>query len=90
MPHTTARPLALATVTLIAAAVVVGVIALAVTFLRRHAGNIPAMMTKMAEILQSTRTWLGGYGEDVIPEVMTDAETLRLGVVAWLKEHARR
>jgi predicted PurR-regulated permease PerM len=88
MPHTTARPLALATVTLIAAAIVVGVIALAVTFLRRHAGNIPAMMTKMAEILQSTRTWLGGYGQDVIPEVMTDAETLRLGVVAWLKEHA--
>jgi predicted PurR-regulated permease PerM len=88
MPHTTARPLALATVTLIAAVVVIGVVALAVTFLRRHAGNIPAMMTKMAEILQSTRAWLGGYGEDVIPEVMTDAETLKLGVVAWLKEHA--
>src|SRR5436305_4241767 len=88
MPHTTARPLALATVTLIAALVVVGAVALAVTFLRRHAGNIPAMMTKMAEILQSTRAWLGGYGEDVIPEVMTDAETLKLGVVAWLKEHA--
>jgi len=88
MPHTTARPLALATVTLIAGAVFVGVIALAVTFLRRHADNIPAMMTKMAEILQSTRAWLGGYGEDVIPEVMTDAETLKLGVVAWLKEHA--
>jgi len=88
MPHTTARPLALATVTLIAGAVFVGVIALAVTFMRRHADNIPAMMTKMAEILQSTRAWLGGYGEDVIPEVMTDAETLKLGVVAWLKEHA--
>ena len=88
MPHTTARPLALATVTLIAALVAIGAIALAVTFLRRHAGNVPAMMTKMAEILQSTRAWLGGYGEDVIPEVMTDAETLKLGVVAWLKEHA--
>ena len=88
MPHTTARPLALATVTLIAAVVVIGAIALAVTFLRRHAGNIPAMMTKMAEILQSTRAWLGGYGEDMIPEVLTDAETLKLGVVAWLKEHA--
>lgn len=88
MPHTTARPLALATVTLIAGAIFVGVIALAVTFLRRHAGNVPAMMTKMAEILQSTRAWLGGYGEDLIPEVMTDAETLKLGVAAWLKEHA--
>ncbi|HJW93506.1 MAG TPA: AI-2E family transporter [Thermoanaerobaculia bacterium] len=88
MPHTTARPLALATVTLIAGGIFIGVVALAVTFLRRHAGNIPAMMTKMAEILQSTRAWLGGYGEDIIPEVMTDAETLKLGVVAWLKEHA--
>jgi len=88
MPHTAARPLALALVTLVAGAAAVGVVALAITFLRRHAGNIPAMMTKMAEILQSTRAWLGGYGDQVIPEVMTDAETLKLGVVAWLKEHA--
>jgi len=88
MPHTTARPLALALVTLIAGGAVVGVIALSVTFLRRHANNIPAMMTKMAEILQHTRAWLGGYGHELIPEVMTDAETLKLGIVAWLKEHA--
>jgi predicted PurR-regulated permease PerM len=88
MHHTAARPLALVLVTSIAAGVVAGVVALAVTFLRRHATNVPEMMTKMAEILQSTRAWLGGVGEDLIPEVMTDAETLKLGVVAWLKEHA--
>jgi predicted PurR-regulated permease PerM len=88
MPHTTARPLALLLVTLVAALVIIGGIALAVTFMRRHADRVPAMMTKMAEILQSTRAWLGGYGQDIIPEVMTDAETLKLGVVGWLKEHA--
>ncbi len=88
MPHTAARPLALALVTLISGSAVIGVVALAITFLRRHANNVPAMMTKMAEILQSTRAWLGGYGGDLIPEVMTDAETLKLGIVAWLKEHA--
>jgi predicted PurR-regulated permease PerM len=88
MPHNAARPLALLLVTLSAAIVVIGGVALAVTFLRRHANNVPAMMTKMAEILQSTRAWLGGYGQDLIPEVMTDAETLKLSMVAWLKEHA--
>ena len=45
-------------------------------------------MTKMADILQSTRAWLGGYGEELIPEVMTDAETIKAALAAWLKEHA--
>ena len=45
-------------------------------------------MTKMADILQSTRAWLGGYGEDLIPEVMTDADTIKAALADWLKEHA--
>ncbi len=88
MPGTAARPLALILVTLVGGGVIFGVTALMVSFLRHHVDNIPAIMTKMADILQSTRAWLGGYGEDLIPEVMTDAETIKVALAAWLKEHA--
>jgi predicted PurR-regulated permease PerM len=88
IPRTAARPLALALVTLVGGGFIFGAIALAVSFLRHHAANVPAMMTQMADILQSTRAWLGGYGEQIIPEVLTDAETIKAAIVAWLKEHA--
>jgi predicted PurR-regulated permease PerM len=83
-----ARPTALLVVTLIGGGIVVGGVALAISFMRHHAGNIPAMMTKMADILQSTRAWLGGYGEELIPDVMVDAESIKGGIIEWLKEHA--
>src|SRR5438046_191969 len=88
MSGSAARPLALLLVTVIGGGIAVGGVALAVSLVRHHAGNIPAMMTKMAEILQSTRAWLGGVGEDMIPEVLTDAENIKENVVVWLKEHA--
>jgi predicted PurR-regulated permease PerM len=88
LPNTAAKPLALVLVTLIVGGGAVGGIALLVSYLRHHADNLPAMMTKMADILQSTRAWLGGYGEDIIPEVMTDAETIKAAMVEWLKAHA--
>jgi predicted PurR-regulated permease PerM len=88
MPGTAARPLALILVTLVVGGIFVGVIALLISFLRHHVDNIPAIMTKMADILQSTRAWLGGYGEDLIPEVMTDADTIKTALADWLKQHA--
>jgi predicted PurR-regulated permease PerM len=88
MPGTAARPLALLLVTLVGGGVLVGVGALLVSYLRHHVDNLPGMMTKMAEVLDSTRAWLGGYGEQLIPEVMTDAETIKAALVAWLKTHA--
>jgi len=88
LPGPAARPLALILVTLVGGGVIIGVAALLISFLRHHVDNIPAMMTKMADILQSTRAWLGDYGEQLIPEVMTDAETIKAALVAWLKEHA--
>jgi predicted PurR-regulated permease PerM len=47
------------------------------------------MMNQMAAILESTRTWLGGYGEEVIPDVMTDAENFKAAIAEWLKTHAQ-
>ena len=88
VPGTAARPLALIAVTVVGGGLIFGVAALLISFLRHHVGNIPAMMTKMADILQSTRAWLGGYGEQLIPEVMTDAETIKAALAVWLKEHA--
>ncbi len=88
IPGGAARPLALILVTLIVAGAIVGGVTLSVSFLRHHAERLPAMMTKMADILQSTRAWLGGYGEEIIPDVLTDAETVKTAIVAWLKEHA--
>jgi predicted PurR-regulated permease PerM len=82
------RTVAMLLVTVIGTSIIVGAIALSVSFMRHHAGNVPAMMTKMAEILKSTRAWLGGIGEELIPEVLVDAENLKAGVVDWLTEHA--
>lgn len=83
-----ARPVALILVTLIAGGITFGIIALAIYFFRHYAGNVPAMMTKMADVLASTRAWLGGYGDKLIPEFMMDADRLKDFVVVWLKEHA--
>ena len=83
-----ARPLALLLVSLFTGGLIVGVVTLIVSFFRRYAGNIPAMMTKMADVLASTRAWLGSYGETVIPDVMMDADRLRDYLAVWLKAHA--
>ena len=88
MPGGAARPLALILVTLVVGGALVGGIALLISLFRHHAADVPALMTKMADILQSTRAWLGGVGEDLIPEVLTDAETVKAAIVEWLKSHA--
>jgi len=77
IPGMAARTTALILVTLVGGGFVVGAAALTISFLQHHVDAIPAMMTQMAEILRSTRLWLGGYGHQVIPDVMTDAETIK-------------
>ena len=88
MPGTAARPLAIILVALVAGGMIVGAVALSVSFLRHHVDRIPAMMTQMADILRSTQVWLGDYGRQVIPDVMTDAESIKEAFVVWLKTHA--
>lgn len=83
-----ARPLALLLVTAITATVVALAIALTAAMLRRGTGNLSDMMESMADILGSVRLWLGGLGQQFIPEVMTDAEDLKTTLAAWLKTHA--
>jgi predicted PurR-regulated permease PerM len=88
MPHAAARPLALVLVSLVTIGGMTGGAMLTISFLRHHVDNIPALMVTMADILQSTRAWLGGFGKQIIPEVLTDAENLKASAVVWLKGHA--
>ena len=83
-----ARGLAVTMVTIIGVTIVGGGAAMGISFLRHHADRLPAMMTQMAVILQSTRAWLGDWGDQIIPEVLTDAENLKATLVLWLKAHA--
>lgn len=83
------RPLALLVVTSTAALLLFAGVALLMMMLRRGAGNVPAMMEQMADILGSVRLWLGGLGRQFIPEVMTDAEEFQRVAQAWLKTHAQ-
>jgi predicted PurR-regulated permease PerM len=82
------RPLAVLTGTVIAGAAVTGALALLVTVARVQLRNIPPLMTRMAEILESTRVWLTGFGYELLPEAVRDAEDLKQLIVGWLKEHA--
>lgn len=83
------RPLALLIVTSATAAILAAGVALLAMMLRSGAGNVPAMMEQMADILGSVRLWLGGLGKQFIPEVMTDADNFKLAIAAWLKTHAK-
>jgi predicted PurR-regulated permease PerM len=86
---TTARPLALLLVALITIAVGTGAVALAISIVRHSAVTIPDMMTQMANILDSTRTRLGDLGDEIIPDVLTDADNAKAAIAAWLKTHAQ-
>src|SRR5947209_634008 len=88
IPGMAARTTAVILVTLVGGGVIVGIAAFSISFLQHHVDTIPAMMQQMADILRSTRLWLGGYGHQLIPDFMTDAETIKTGMVDWLKNHA--
>lgn len=88
IPRLAARTTAVLLVTLVGGGLIVGAAGLSMSILQRHVDALPAMMRQMAEILRSTRLWLGGYGRQIIPDMMTDAENFKGGIVLWLKGHA--
>ena len=57
----------------------------AVAFFRSDAGSLPALLQKMAEIIESSRTMLPDWAREYMPG---DAEGLKLAAVVWLREHA--
>lgn len=75
-------------VALIAAIVISGIVLLGISaagLLRDSNESIPALITRMAEIIEQSRHQLPGWVLDYVP---TDAEELRVALVDWLREHA--
>lgn len=90
VPPNAVRPVALVIGMLFTAAVVAGAIVLMIGMMRAQKSTLPALMTRMAEILESTRLWITGIGgEDLFPDAVRDAEDLKIIVTGWLKENAQ-
>ena len=62
-------------------AAIIGIIA----YMRSDAGSLPALLHKMAEILESARQALPPWLVDYVPE---GADALRESLAQWLREHA--
>jgi predicted PurR-regulated permease PerM len=58
----------------------------AVAFFRSDAGSLPALLRRLAEIVESSRQSLPGWLADKLPE---NADQLKDAVAIWLREHAR-
>jgi len=57
----------------------------AVSFFRSDAGNVTALLQKMAEIIDGSRSHLPDWVLQYLP---TDAEELRKALTDWMREHA--
>ncbi len=89
LSHGSAKLAAAGLVALVALGIAVGVVLFLVGLIRGHAGDIPALFQKMAEILDETRLWLEQRaGTSLIPEALSDAESLKGTVAEWLRTHA--
>ncbi len=54
-------------------------------FIHSNAGSLPALMKKMAEILESSRTWLPDWADQHLP---ADPVELQSRAADWLRAHA--
>ena len=83
------RPVAVLVGVIVGGAAITGAIALLIFVVRAQMANIPALLGRMAEILQSTQILLGAIGGYVLaPEAIRDAEDLKHLVATWLQEHS--
>jgi predicted PurR-regulated permease PerM len=89
LSHGRAKLVAAGLAAVVALAIAVGVVLFLVGLIRGHAGDIPALFQKMAEILDEARLWLQQRaGASLIPEALSDAEVLRGTMAEWLRTHA--
>lgn len=64
----------------------IGALTLGTTaFLHSDAGSLPALMEKLAEVLESSRTSLPAWAIEYLPANSTELQTK---AAAWLREHA--
>jgi predicted PurR-regulated permease PerM len=85
MSRATARLLAV----LLIAVIIISLVALGVgslvAFFRGGTESVPALLQKMAEVLESSKAMLPDWVQSYLP---ADANELRATIVSWLREHA--
>ncbi len=62
------------------AALIIGLLA----FFRSDAGSIAALLARMAEVIESSRSWLPQWMDPYLPD---DSAALQASVAAWLRAH---
>ena len=81
----TPRMLAVALIaTIVIAATLTAILSL-VSFMRNGGDNVPALIQRMAEIIEHSRASLPAWLLHYVPE---DTEEVRLALVTWLRSHA--
>jgi predicted PurR-regulated permease PerM len=80
-----ARVAAVAAIAALVVAVLGAAIVGAAAFFRSDTGNLTALLSKMAEIIDSTR---GALPEWVVDSLPSGADELREAISHWLREHA--
>lgn len=86
--HLSSHGARVALVAVLAFAIVAAIAALAVAtiaFLHSDAGSLPALMQKMAEIIDASRDSLPAWANEYLP---SDTGTLQGSAATWLREHA--
>jgi predicted PurR-regulated permease PerM len=82
---TGARMVAVVVLSVIVVALITGLVFGIVAFLRSDVGSAPALMTKLAEILDTSRAHLPQWIADQLP---ADAYSAKDRAVEWLRKHA--
>lgn len=57
----------------------------ALAFFHSEAGSLPALLSKLAKILEDSKSMLPAFVQEHIP---ADTETLKQSIVTWLRDHA--
>ncbi|MBP9218921.1 MAG: AI-2E family transporter [Sterolibacterium sp.] len=70
--------------TLLIAAVTLATLGIT-SFIHSNVGSLPALMQKMADILESSRSWLPGWAAQYLP---SNPGELQAHAATWLREHA--
>jgi predicted PurR-regulated permease PerM len=83
--HDATRLLAVALIATIVIALVTAAVLALVSFLRTSGDNVPALIQRMAEIVEQSRERLPPWLLEYVP---ADAEELRRALVTWLRGHA--
>ncbi|MEP7207949.1 MAG: AI-2E family transporter [Casimicrobiaceae bacterium] len=82
-----AKVAAVALIAVVIASLIAGVVAAAVLFLNGHGGHLPALLARMAEILETARDTLPGWLAAHVPSGPEGPDGVKDSVVVALRDH---